>query len=108
MPQLGSVFFGSFPLDFWLRFDRKARDMQQKYELRMKEIRDEMAATLGDGYHTCGWCNFPSQERQRRKQIQMIEESLPEFKLLTANTTLASTRVMILSARPLILLLLQN
>lgn len=25
------------------RFDRKARDMQQKYELRMKEIRDEMA-----------------------------------------------------------------
>ena len=26
-----------------LRFDRKARDMQQKYELRMKEIREEMA-----------------------------------------------------------------
>ncbi|CAE7788438.1 DRC4 [Symbiodinium sp. CCMP2592] len=36
-------------------FDRKARDMQQKYELRMKTIREEM-------------------EKQRRKQIQKIEE----------------------------------
>ena len=48
---------------FWPRFDRKARDMQQKYELRMKEIRDEM-------------------ERQRRKQIQIIEEQLRQHLLL--------------------------
>lgn len=38
------------------KFDRMARDMQQKYELRMKTIRDDM-------------------ERTRRKQIQKIEEA---------------------------------
>lgn len=57
-----------------LRFDRKARDMQQKYELRMREIREDMVAgsdvTLPSKRISAGF----SQEKKRRGQIQMIEE----------------------------------
>jgi len=59
-----------------LRFDRKARDMQQKYELRMKEIREEMAfgsdVFLGN-VNEVGYSPI-SKEKQRKKQIQQIEE----------------------------------
>merc|ERR1719220_1791693 len=41
-------------LELRKEFDRRARDMQQKYELRMKGIREDM-------------------EKQQRKQIQKIE-----------------------------------
>ena len=41
--------FGVSHLSSASRFDRKARDMQQKYELRMKTIREEMDAWIKPG-----------------------------------------------------------
>ena len=54
--NLAANYFHPISISSWIRgvshllpasrFDRKARDMQQKYELRMKTIREEMDAWI--------------------------------------------------------------